>query len=153
MQTTGDTQMKTFKFLGTKSKYFSDGYFHYFEFVAGSLSFSASNVISENKWIFFFGKKRFKILLPTLRDIRYNVRQFFKKLSPMPVYYHYTSRDCDEFEVNDVIKFKNYRAYLAHREEEYKWLEGPIYYSPCSKKYYESYERNTRDHRAEYYNY
>ena len=134
----------------------SDGDFYHTQLSVGSgkaFRLSASNVTSENKWIFFIGKMRFKIQLPTLRDIRYNVRQFFKKLSPMPVYYHYTSTDCDQFEVNDVKKFKNYRAYLRHRENEYQWLEGPIYYSPCTKAEYESYERNTRDHRADYYNY
>ncbi len=144
--------MKNIKFLGMQFLYLTEGDRYHLDLVAGPFRIFANNM-SRNKWIFTIGSKKFVVRPPTLSDIRYNTCEFFKKLNPMPVYFHYTSSDCDQFEVNDVKRFSSYRAYLAHREQEYQWLEGPIYYSRCSKKYFESYERNTRDHRAEFYNY
>tara|TARA_R110000822_G_scaffold14060_8_gene49595 strand:+ start:326 stop:718 length:393 start_codon:yes stop_codon:yes gene_type:complete len=69
--------------------------------------------------------------------------------NPFPVYYSVDSRDCDHCRTVTAHKATSGRQYLAAKDEDCCFAEGPTFHTIITRAEYESFESSFRDYIGE----
>lgn len=86
-------------------------------------------------------------------SMRRNWLELKLRLTPWPVYYQFTSRDCDQYEVSYPVKYTHGLAAIRAIDEAYDNAEGPTSFYRIDEAEYNEHRSYHIDHAAEDMNY
>lgn len=128
----------------------------YIDLFGGYMGWSRTRMSSSStNWGVYFNKRQ--LTKGELQRLKWDLDDWFFeakiKYNPFPVYFELNEMDCDHFEVWNSYKFKNGWAAIKYMHKQREYAEGFQRWTQLTKKQYNDYQSESRDHLAEKYNY